>query len=105
MSLEHCVQLRHHCSVLAFFYGLYDKSSVFSIIYSVLVIYDVEVLENHRPELLQIVDPHISFIYQRRLHFIVPFVSDNNYRHAQEKDGFVYTIRMWRSIDAHIRRN
>lgn len=104
MPSQHRIQVRHHAAVLGITHVLYVKSSPDGIIYSVLIKYDESTLNSHREEITDIVVRELQFIYQKEDVRVLPLLDIAQYRHAQEPDGFMYTLALWRSVDAYIRR-
>lgn len=100
---EHRTQLKHHVAVLGISNALYVKSTAEGILYAVNISYPSAVLTEHIDEVVKLVAPHVCFLYMKQQHVIIPAPADNMYRHAQDRDGFIYSILLWRSVDKHIR--
>lgn len=73
-------------------------------LYAVLINYPSIDLSEHINEVVAIVSPHLYFLYVKKEYLDLQHAADNVDRHAQDLDGFVYSILLWRSIDKHIRQ-
>lgn len=98
------VQLRHHAAVYEITRALFVRSCPDGIIYAVIVKYSLDDLSMYRAMILSIVLSDAIFLYQKKGFSVLPSVSDDCYKHAQDRNGFVYTVSLWRSFDLHIRK-
>lgn len=100
---EHRTQLKHHVAVLGVCHTIYVKSTSDEIVYAVLISNPTADLQQHIEEVITIVAPHLYFLYQNAEHIVVQDPADGNYFHSQDRYGLIYTTKLWRAVDKHIR--
>lgn len=89
--------------MLGICHDLYVKSTAEGILYSVLISYPSAVLKEHINEVIILFAPHLYLLYTKAELRIVPQAADGKYSHVQDRDGFIYSCMLWRSVDKHIR--